>query len=181
MIAALAQAVPEGRVFALDSQTLIGTGIQVLNGIILTAALGFILYKPVKAFMKKRADSIQNRIEESEKTMAKAKELIAEYESKTKNIDKEFDRVLAEARIKAADERKQIIDEANEESDRIKKRAESVIDAEKERIKIETRPYIIELATQIAQSYVALSLEKEEQEKLFDDALAELEQSQWQR
>ena len=92
VIVLLTQSVPEGRVFALDQQTLISTGIQVLNGIILAVALGFILYKPVKKFMQERTDRIQSKIHDSDSTMAKAKELIAEYEYKIKNIDKEYER-----------------------------------------------------------------------------------------
>ena len=84
----LAQVVPEGRVFGLDSQTLISIGIQLLNGIILAIALGFILYNPVKEFMQKRQEKIQGKIEDANETMVKANELIDEYEAKLKNIDK---------------------------------------------------------------------------------------------
>ena len=57
----LAQAVPEGRVFGLDSQTLISIGIQLFNGSILAVALAFILYNPVKDFMEKRREKIQKK------------------------------------------------------------------------------------------------------------------------
>ena len=57
----LAKSVPEGRVFALDSQTLISVGIQLLNGIILAVALGYILYKPLKKFMQARSDKIREQ------------------------------------------------------------------------------------------------------------------------
>ena len=177
----LAQSVPDGRVFALDRQTLISMGIMVLNGIILAVALYFILYKPVTEFLQKRSERIRNSIEEASSTMAKARELINEYESKVSNIDKEYERVLQEARIKAYDERKIIIAEAHEEAERIKKRSESIIDAERERMRLETRPYIIELATLIAENYITRNIEKEEQERLFESALAELEEAQWRK
>ena len=48
-------------------------------------------------------------------------------------------------------------------------------------MKLETRPYIIELATLMAESYIADNIEKEEQEKIFNEALAKLEEAQWQR
>lgn len=181
VIVLLTQSVPEGRVFALDQQTLISAGIQVLNGIILAVALGFILYKPVKKFMQERTDRIQSKVHDSDSTMAKAKELIDEYEYKIENIDKEYEKVLQEARIKASSERKIIIQEANEEAERIKKRAESVTEAERERIKLQTRPYVIELATLMAQNYISQNIDKKEQEKLFSDALSELEERQWLR
>ena len=181
MIIFLCLSVPEGRLFALDGQALISMGIQLLNGIILAVALGYILYKPIKKFMDNRTHKIQNKIEHSDSTMARANELIAEYESKIKNIDKEYERVLQEARIKAADERKIILADAHKEADRIKKRSIDGIEAEKERIRLETRPYIIELSTLMAENYIAQTIEKDEQEKIFDDALAQLEEAQWLR
>lgn len=177
----LSQTVPEGHVFALDKQMLIGTGIQFLNGVILTVVLALILYKPVKEFMEKRTDKIQGDIDKSELTMEKANELIAEYEYKIENIDKEYEKVLQEARVEAADARKVILEEAHKEANRIKKRSEGIIESERERMKLETRPYIIELATLMAESYIADNIEKEEQEKIFNEALAKLEEAQWQR
>ena len=177
----LSQNVPEGRLFALDQQMLISAIIQLLNGIILAVALAYILYKPVKSFMEKRTERIQSKIDGSDETMAKANKLIAEYESKVANIDKEYDKVLEKARIDAAEERRAIIAEANKEAENIKERAEGVIEAERERVKLETRPYIIELATLMAQNYITQHIEQEEQDKLFDEALTQLEEAQWQK
>lgn len=181
MIVFLAQTVPEGRVFALDQQTFIQIGIQILNGVILAVALGAIFYKPVKKFMDKRTEDINSKIKNSESTMAKANALIAEYESKMKNIDKEYEKVLEEARIKAAEEEKIIIEEAREEADRIKKSSLESASIEHERIKLETRPYIIELATIMAEKFITEKIDSEEQDKLFGEVLAELEESQWRK
>ncbi len=181
MFVFLAQSVPEGRVFALDQQTFISMVIMVINGIILAVALYLILYKPVTEFLQKRTERIRGSIEDANSTMARAKELVAEYESKISNIDKEYERVLQEARIKAYDERKAIIAEAHEEAERIKKRSESIIDAERERMRLEARPYIIELATLIAENYIARNIGTEEHEKIFESALAELEEAQWRK
>ena len=177
----LAQSVPDGRVFALDQQTLISMGIQALNGIILAVALYFILYKPVTEFLQKRTEKIRGSIEDADSTMSNAKELIAEYESKVSNVDSEYERVLQEARIKAYDERKEIIAEAREDAERIKKRSESIIEGERERMKLEARPYIIEMATLLAENYIARNIEKEEHEMLFENTLAELEEAQWRK
>ena len=48
-------------------------------------------------------------------------------------------------------------------------------------MRLETRPYIIELATLIAENYITRNIEKEEQERLFESALAELEEAQWRK
>lgn len=177
----LAQAAPEGRVFALDTQTLVQIGIQLLNGCILAVALGLILYKPVKEFMQKRSSKIQSKIDDSDATMAKAKELISEYDIKIKNIDREREEVLEDARLKAVEEKRILLEEAREEAEKIKKRSLDIVEKEKERLKLESRVYVIELANLIAEKYITKNMDEEEQDKYFDEALAQLEETQWRK
>lgn len=175
----LAQTVPDGRVFGLDSQTLISIGIQLVNGIILAAALGFILYKPVKEFMRKRTEGIRSKIEDTDATMVKAQELIAEYDIKIKDIDKERIKILEAARLKAVDEGKLILEEAKKEASEIKKRSMDSVLADKKRLQEETRLYIIEMASFMAEKYITQKIDNETQDKVFEEALAQMEIAQW--
>ncbi|NLJ57358.1 MAG: ATP synthase F0 subunit B [Tissierellia bacterium] len=174
------QAVPEGRVFGLDMQTLISIGIQLFNGIILALALGLLLYKPVKEFMRKRSEGIQGKIDNADTRMAEAQNLIQKYDAKIKDIDKERIEILEVARLEADDERKQILEEAKLEADKIKNRSLDSLSEEKKRLKEETRLYIIELSSLMAEKYIAQNIDDETQERLFDEALAQLEEAQWQ-
>lgn len=176
----LSQIVPEGRVFGMDMQTLISIGIQLINGIILAVALSFILYIPVKTFLRKRSEGIQNKIDESEATMVKANELIVEYDAKIKDIDKERIKILEDARLKAADESKTILEKAKEEAIEIKKRSLESVSADKKRLKEEARIHIIELASLMAEKYIAQNIDDELQDKLYEETLAQLEETQWQ-
>lgn len=179
IVVVMAQAMPEGRVFGLDFQTLISIAIQLLNGIVLAVALGFILYKPVKEFLQKRTERIQNKIDDSQATMAKANELIAEYEAKIKDIDRERVEILEAARLKAQEESKIILENAKEEVREIKQKALDSIAEDKKRLKEETRLYIIEIASLMAEKYIAQNIDNEAQDKLFEEALVQLEDSQW--
>jgi len=180
MSAILAQIVPEGRVFGLDLQTLISIGIQLLNGMILAAALSFILYKPVKEFMRKRTERIQSKMDDADATMDKANELIAEYDRKLTEIDKERMVILEAARLKAADQRKTILEEAKREADELRKRSVASIAEDRERLKEEARFYIIELASLMANKYIRQNIDDKTQDKLFEEAVAQLEGAQWQ-
>jgi F-type H+-transporting ATPase subunit b len=180
IIVFLAQAVPEGRVFGLDLQTLISIGIQLLNGIILAVALSFILYTPVKEFMRKRSERIRSEMDDAEATMLKANELIAEYERKLREIDRERMEIIEAARLKAADESKIILEEAKREADEIKKRSLDSVAQDKKRLKEELRLYIIELAFLIANKYVTHNIDDETQDKLIEEAIAQLEDARWQ-
>ena len=175
----MAQTVPEGRLFALDSQTLISIGIQLVNGIILAVALGLILYKPVKSFMDKRTEGIRARFESADKAMAKADELIAEYNKKMEQVERERIEILESARLQAAREGREILEQAKREAEEISKRTYESIEKDKARLQEETRRYVIELASLIAEKYIARSIDEEIQDKLFDEALARMEDAQW--
>ena len=150
-----AQTVPEGRVFALDFQTLSGIVIQLINGIILAAALSYILYKPVQEFMRRRTERIQSKLDDAEAMMAKANELKAEYEQKMQGIEKERAELLEAARLQVAEESSVILENAREEASQIKEQALESLAEEKKRLKEEkTHLYIIELATLLAEKYI---------------------------
>lgn len=176
----LAQALPEGRVFGLDSQTAIGIGIQLLNGIILAVVLGFVLYKPVKEFMRKRSEGIQQKINDADAAMVKAQELISQYELKIKEIEKERAEILEIARLKSVDEGKLILEDAKREASEVKKRSSDSVLADKKRLQEETRFHIIELASLIAKKYITLNMDDETQDKLFEETLAQMEVTPWQ-
>lgn len=176
----LAQALPEGRVFGLDGQTLMDIGIQLFNGILLAVILGAILYNPVKEFMQKRTESIQEKLDDSDATMLTAKNLIDEYEEKIENINQERISILEEARSQAQEESEIIRQEAKLEVAQTRERMQKSMEAEKKRIQDESRLYIIETAALMAEKYVASSISEEDHTKLFEEALTDLEESKWQ-
>lgn len=179
-IVVLSQAVPDGRVFGLDTQTLISIGLQLFNAIVLALALGFILYNPVKKFLRNRTEKIQKSIDDSDATMLKANALITEYDSKINEIDIERLEILEAARLKALDESKIILEEAKIEAREIKKRSLDSVSEDKKRLKEETRLYIIELSSIMAEKYITQNIDTETQEKLFKETLTKLEEAQWQ-
>lgn len=173
------QAVPEGRVFGLDGQTLVQIGFQLLNGIVLAILLTYLLYKPVKEFMQKRTDRIQKSRDEAEETMAKATALIAKYEKNIKEIEKERTEILESARVEANEQRKLILEEAGHEANKLKQQSISKVAADKERLREESRLHIIELSSVIAEKYLAKNLDDKAQADYFEDMIAQLEESPW--
>lgn len=175
----LAQATTEGRVFGLDLQTLTDIGIQLLNGIVLAIALGAILYKPVKKFMQKRTDRIQGEIDLSNETMAEAQNIITEYNQKIEDLKKERVQIIAEARLKAEEESQIIRDEVHEKIEEERIRAKESIQAERERMLDESRIHIIESASVMAEKYIKNTINPDDLERIFDQALVDLEGSKW--
>ena len=173
--------VPPGRVFGLDAQAFISTGIMLFNACVLAAALTFILYKPVRNFMRKRTERFALLANTGDEATAEAARLRVEYEEKLKDIEQERIDILDEARKVAATERNKMLEEARKEIATLKERATSGIDVERERLKDEMSDYILEASLAVAGKFVTLSMSKEAQDKMFKETIAELEESEWLR
>jgi len=178
-VATFLAAVPEGRVFAIDTQALISTGIVLINACILAFALTKILYKPVRNFMRKRTERFAAQFDKAEEETANAGRMKAEYEEKLKDIERERIDVLDEARKVAAEERTKMLEEARREITALKDRAASGIETERERMKDEMSVYILEASLAIAGKFVSHSMDKETQDSLFRQTIAELEETEW--
>lgn len=175
----LSTTVPDGRVFALDAQTMISVGIQLLNGIILAVALGFIFYKPLKNFMQNRTEKIQRQIDDADTKFAEAKELASEYDRKIKDIEKKRIEIIEDARIKADEEKRLILEEARQEAAEIKRRSSEKMLEEQKRLQEETRIHIIELSSIIAEKYISQAIVPEIQDRIFEETLAKMEDAKW--
>ncbi len=179
IIILLTQTVPEGRVFGLDSQTLIQIGVQLFNAILLAVVLTFILYKPVKEFMQKRSDKIQGGIDDAATTMAKANDLIASYEAKIEEINKERVEILEAAHQKAKNESKAILDEARAEASEIKSRSMEAAAKDKKRLQEEMRLYVIDLSSVMAGKYIADHIDEDSRARYFEKMMGQLEEASW--
>ncbi len=172
-------AVPEGRMFALDQQTLISTIILLANVGILALVLGKLLYKPVQEYMRRRTEKISSQLEEAQNRLAQADALKAEYEAKMQEIAAERARSLEAARIEAAERSRQMMEEAQHEVAVLKQRTAESIQVEKERLKRDSRQHIVEISALMTEKLVRKTIDRETHERLFDEALAELEEAPW--
>jgi F-type H+-transporting ATPase subunit b len=105
--------------------------------------------------------------------------LKAEYESKLKNIEKEAEVILSEARQKALKNEARIIDEAKEEARRIIKHAQDEAELEKKHAMDDVKQEIIAVAALMAQKVVSASIDTTIQDKLVEETLKEMGDSTW--
>ncbi len=177
--ALLLSAVPEGRVFGLDQQTLIQIGIQLFNACLLAVVLGVVLYKPVKKFMRARADRIGGQLREAQDNMQDAEKIRAEYEKKLLEIDAERLRILEAARLAAAEHSRHIIEDVKREAAEIRRRAHESAKAERERLEEDVRLQIIDISSLMAEKFVAHAMDRSDQDRMFDEAMAQMEEATW--
>jgi len=179
-VTTLLTAIPDGRVFGLDQQMLISTGIQLFNAALLAVALSYILYKPIRNFLRKRAEGISAQAQRAEDDIAKAGELKEKYQKMLEGIEEERASILASAHQHAVEKNRRLLSEVQEEISAVKKRATEDIEAERERANDDIRLHIIEVASLMAEKYVRHAMDAETQDRLFAEAIVELEENAWQ-
>ena len=173
------EAIPAGRLFALDQQMFISIMIQLFNVCVLAAALSYILYRPVSNFIRRRADRIRTQLDHAKEDMIKASKLKAQYEKRLENIELERAEILESARQFADKNSRRILEEAKKEATALRKRATEDIERELERASEDMKLYIIEVSSIIAGKFVADAIDGDTQDRLFAEAIAELENSAW--
>ena len=174
-------AVPEGRVFGLDAQMLASTVMQILNALILFGLLFFILYKPVRKMLQKRAEKIKSQMERAERDMNEADLLRTQYKENLSNIEGERVEILDAAHRSATQKSKGIVDEAKSEAEAAKRQAQQDILHQQAQAHAALKLHVIELSSAMASKIVSHVIDPEVQDKLFEDALRELEDAPWPR
>ena len=94
----LAAAGMEPRLFDLDLQLIADAALMIIAVFALFLIASKLLFNPVRDMMQKRQDKIKGELDSAAKDMDDAAKLKADYESKIKNIDKEAETILSEAR-----------------------------------------------------------------------------------
>lgn len=168
---------PEGSILHFDKSLLIKIGIQWFNIALLTAALIFILYKPVKKFMAARTERINGEIEAARKEREEAMELKEKYEQKIAQIEKEREEILHQAHKKAMEKSDQMMFDARREADVMYDRALAELELERKNITDEMKKQMIEISVLMASRFVEVSIDRETQDRYIDEALSHWEES----
>lgn len=168
------------RLFDLDLQLLADATLTAISVFVLFLLASYLLFNPARELLKKRQDKIKGDLDSASKDKEDAAALKAEYDAKMKDIQKESEEILGEARKKAKANEAQIIAEAKEEAARIKKNAENEALLEKQKAYDEMKQEMIAIASLMAGKVVAKSIDTTIQESLVEETLKEVGDKTWQ-
>ena len=115
----------------------------------------------------------------TEADMAQAQALKKEYEEKLKNIESERTAILQEARTTALKNSQIIISDAKTEATAIKDRANLEIERAEEKAKDDIKKQIVQVSTLMSEKFVAAKMTEDEQNKLVDETISDLEEIEW--
>ena len=166
--------------FDLDAQLLFDTVLLAIAVFFLFLIMSNLLFNPARKLLKDRQSRIAKDISDANEDKESAAALKAEYEGKLKDIDKEAEVILSEARQKALKNESKIIDEAKQEAARIIKRAQEEAELEKKHAMDDVKQDMIQIASMMAQKVVAASIDTRIQDSLVEETLREMGESTWQ-
>ena len=166
--------------FNLDAQLLFDAALLAVAVFFLFLALSYLLLNPARKLLEDRRTRIQEEIVSANENRACADQLKQEYEGKLKEIDKEAEAILSEARQKALKNEARILDEAKAEAARMIARAQEEAELEKKHAMDDVKQEMITIASMMARKVVATSIDVEIQDTLVDETLKEIGDSTWQ-
>ena len=167
------------RLFDLDLQLLADSVLTMIAVLVLFILASYLLFNPVREFLKKRQDKIKSDIDSAIEDKESAKQLREEYEAKLKDIDKEADEILSAARKKALANEAKIVAEAKEEAARIIARANEEATLEKKRAVDDVKKEMITIASAMAAKVVSASIDTTIQDSLVEETLKEMGDTTW--
>ena len=165
--------------FDLTPQLLSDSLLTLISVMVLFFCLSYFLFNPAREMLKKRSDKIQGELEDAKLNQEQAIALKQEYEAKLKDINKEAEVILSEARKKALDNEAKMIANAKEEAAKIIERAHVEAELEKQKITDDVKKEMVSIASLMAGKVVAASIDTTVQESLINETLKEIGESTW--
>ena len=170
---------PMERLFDLDFQLLADATLMIIAIFVLFLILSYFLFNPARKLLQDRQNKIRNELDDAQNNMEQAARLKEEYEAKIRDIDKEAEEILSDARKRALKNENEIIANAREEASRIMERARSEARLEKQKMADEVKQEMIGIATMMAGKAVAASMNADIQDSLVNETLKEIGDNTW--
>jgi len=148
--------------------------VQIISFLVLLVILRVFAYRPLLDGLEKRSQYIEQNIKSAEQQKAEAEQIKAEYQAELKNARQEAQSIIERA-TKASEERsKEIVGEARDEAERLKKSAVAEIELEKQKALTELRTHVAALSVLAAGKIIEKNLDPATQGALVDEFIKEV-------
>lgn len=168
------------RLVDLDPQLFHDTILLAIAVFVLFTLMSYLLFDPVRKMLEDRKERIRTDIESAQADRADAAKVRQEYEARLRDVEKEADAILSEARRKALKNEARIVEEAREEAARIIRHANEEAELSKKRVRDEVKQEMITIASMMAGKVVAANIDTTIQDKLVEETLQEIGDGTWQ-
>ena len=164
----------DGRIFGLDIQLGFDVIMQGIAVFIMFALLSYILFEPVRKILEDRKNRIADEIDQAAADQAEAAKLKAEYDHKLKNVEKEADALMAQARKKALKREEEIVAGAKEEESANHEAELARINAQDQ-----MKQEMVKMAVLMAGKFIQNQMDEKDQNAFVDQTLQEMGDKTW--
>ena len=154
---------------------------QVTTLLILFLVLRKFFFEKVHKFVEKRQDDVKATYDKAEEITREANRKLEDYEKKIDQIEAEARDIIKDAKLKADNQAKIIVDEAGAKASELLAQTEKEIERQKNKAIFEMKNEIAGLAISIAEKIIERNVETtKDQELLIEKAIKEVGNSKWQ-
>ena len=149
--------------------------VQFLALVIMVIVVFFVAYKPVKKMLVKRADYVETNIRDSEMAKAEAEKNISASEERLIASKKEAAEIVATARLTAEKNQKEMIEQTQQEINKMKTLAEEDIARSKEEAKEEIRQEMVSVALAASEEVLKREVNEKDNARIIEDFIKDID------
>jgi F-type H+-transporting ATPase subunit b len=146
----------------------------IISFILLVILLWKVAYPQILKGMKKREETIQQQLEEAQKTKKEAEHLLEDYKRQLAEARSEAQKIINEGKSLGENIRKETVQKAQEESNQIVKRAQEEIELQKQKAILELQEKIADLSIMAASKIINKSLNTEDNRRLVEEYISKV-------
>jgi F-type H+-transporting ATPase subunit b len=142
----------------------------------------FVLWKfafnPIQKLLDERRKAVQESMDTAEQSRAEARRLLEEYEATLAKVRQESEEILERSRTTGEHAKAELMAEARAQSERLLVQAHEQIERDTRAAVRELKEQIADLTALATEKVATRALTRADQERLIDEALAELKVEQ---
>lgn len=151
----------------------------ITNVLILFWFLKRFLFVPVKTMMDNRTKEIADSIIQADQKNAQADKMLEEYKTKIAEAHVESREIVQKASATAEKRADEILNQAKDESQKIKERAYKDIELEKDKTFRSIKNEVAEIAVMATEKLINKTIDKDTNKTLIDEVINEIGDEKW--
>jgi F-type H+-transporting ATPase subunit b len=132
-------------------------------------------FPPIRDALDRRQKAIDDSIDHAEQTRQEADKILAEYRERLKEAREQAEEIVSRARRTAEDQQREASEQARADHERQLEQTRRDIETETRRAIGEIRDEVASLTIQAAEKVLQRALSADDQRRLVDDALGDLD------
>lgn len=151
----------------------------IVNFLILVGVLAKFLYKPFLSMLEQRNLTIKSAFDNAEATNRRADEKLEAYNKRIANVEDDGREIIKNAKERADDQAKDIIEEATARSNNMMMKAENNIRQAEIKAKIRLKNEVASIALLAAEKILEKEISAEAHSQLIDSIIEQAGESGW--